>query len=71
MHTDYKFFMTKTLGKNLNTQYCLALPIFGVLPSPGKPGFCHPGFPGRSVLCQPWLSHCRYFNKDFSEMLLE
>ena len=65
MHTDFKFFMMKTLEKNLNTQYCLALPILGVLPSPGKPGFCHPGFPGRSILCQPWLSHCRYFNKDF------
>ena len=36
----------KTGGKYLITQYCPVLPFLGVLPSPG--------FPRRSILCQPW-----------------
>ena len=45
----------KTGGKYLITQYCPVLSFLGVLPSPGKPGFSHLGFPGRSVLRQPWV----------------
>ena len=41
----------KTGGKYLITQYCPVLPLLGVLP---RPGFSHLGFPGRSLLCQPW-----------------
>ena len=56
--------LCKNKLKNHIAQYCPVLPISGVLPSPGKPGFSHMfshvGKPGRSILCQPWMKYIHF-----------